>query len=66
MGGASRKYPVVSKLRSCARRALPALAFGAVTLPVTALAQSAEVTLPEVSVIGTIAALDGPQRTSER
>jgi iron complex outermembrane recepter protein len=45
-------------IRSCpscvpACRALPALAFGAVTLPVTALAQTAEVTLPEVSVIGT-------------
>jgi iron complex outermembrane recepter protein len=53
MGGAPRQYPVVSKLRSCACRALPALVFGAVTLPVAALGQSAEVTLPEVSVIGT-------------
>jgi iron complex outermembrane recepter protein len=52
-GAASRKYPVVSKLRLCSCRALPALAFGAATLPVTALAQSTEVTLPEVSVIGT-------------
>ena len=52
-GAASRKRRVVSELRSCARRALPALAFGAVTLPATALAQTAEVTLPEVSVIGT-------------
>ena len=36
-----------------ARRALPALAFGALTLPDAAFAETAQLSLPEVSVIGT-------------
>src|SRR5262245_38619496 len=51
-GAASSTSQVVSALRSSARRALPALAFG-LTLPTVASAQSPEVTLPEVNVIGT-------------
>jgi iron complex outermembrane receptor protein len=43
----------VSGLRSGTRRALPALAFGALTLPAAALAETAELNLPEVNVIGT-------------
>jgi iron complex outermembrane recepter protein len=52
-GGASRRRHVVSELRSGTRRALPALAFGALTLPAVALAETAELNLPEVNVIGT-------------
>ena len=53
VGGASRRRQVVSELRSGTRRALPALAFGALTLPAVALAETAELNLPEVNVIGT-------------